>query len=715
MTKVNQNLDFKMLYEKIKTYNKNKEQLKTIEKAYNLAEEKHHGQFRKSGEAYIIHPLNVAYILTDIKADYETICAAILHDTIEDTDITLNDLEREFGHTVRMLVDGVTKINKLDLSADKDAEIATQKKILVGMTEDVRVIILKMADRLHNLRTLWALQEHRQKYNAKETLDILVPIAHRLGMYKLKSELEDLSLRYYKPDVYFAIVETLNKTKKERDTIVQEMLESVSKLLTQNKIKHEIKGRAKSIYSIYKKMDKGKSFSDIYDLNALRIYVNTIQECYQALGIVHSKYTPKPKRFKDYIAMPKSNGYQSLHTTVFGNNGYLFEIQIRTYEMDQIAENGIASHWSYKEGLKTATKNLMDQKLEFFKSIMELQEENDEHFVETVKQDIFENTIYVFTPNGNVIELPSNSTPIDFAYKVHTDIGNKTVGAIVNDNIVPLTYKLKTNDIVKINTSNKAKPSREWINIAKTTQAKNKIKNYFNKIEKSESLKKGEEILKEELRRKKIPILEFLTDENISKILNTYKLKDLDDLYINIGNNKLIVGSIINIVIKKEQTKEEIVLDKIQNKKIKEQNIKKDIIVEGIDNIKVSIASCCDPIPGDEILGYITKGNGISIHRNTCPNIRNSEERIINVHWNVETTKKYQVDLLITANSSKNLLVNIISQTTNNNIAVSSINTLNENTRYKITVSVENKQILEKFINDLKTIQGIQNIERLVK
>ena len=486
MTKVNQNLDFEMLLEKIKTYNKNKDQLKLIQKAYNLAEEKHHGQFRKSGEAYIIHPLNVAYILTDIKADYETICAAILHDTIEDTDLTLNDLEKEFTKTVRILVDGVTKINKLDLGADKDAEIATQRKILVGMTEDVRVIILKMADRLHNLRTLWALQEHRQKYNAKETLDILVPIAHRLGIYKLKSELEDLSLRYLKPDAYFGIVETLNKTKIERDNIVNDMLQSVSKLLSSNGIKHEIKGRAKSIYSIYKKMDKGKSFSDIYDLNALRIFVKTIPECYQALGIIHSKYTPKPKRFKDYIAMPKSNGYQSLHTTVFGNNGYLFEIQIRTYEMDQVAENGIASHWSYKEGLKTHTKDLMEQKLEFFKSIMELQEENDEHFIESVKQDIFENTIYVFTPNGKIIELPADSTPIDFAYKVHTDIGNTMVGAIVNDNIVPLTYKLKTNDIVKINTSKKSTPSREWLNIVKTTQAKNKIKNYFNKIEKNE-------------------------------------------------------------------------------------------------------------------------------------------------------------------------------------------------------------------------------------
>ena len=503
MTKVNEDLTFEKLYEKIKEYNNNEEQLKKIKEAYELASTLHKNQFRKSGEAYIIHPLNVAYILTDIKADYETICAAILHDTIEDTSLTLDDLENQFNHTVRILVDGVTKINKLDLGADKDAEIATQRKILVGMTEDVRVIILKLADRLHNLRTLWALQPHRQKYNAKETLDILVPIAHRLGMYKLKGELEDLSLRYYKPDIYFGIVEALNKTKQERDNIVKDMLKSVSELLEQNNIKFEIKGRAKSIYSIYKKMDKGKSLSDIYDLNALRIFVNTKEECYQVLGIIHGKYAPKPKRFKDYIAMPKNNGYQSLHTTVFGNNGYLFEIQIRTYEMDQIAENGIASHWSYKEGTSGSKKNLMDQKLEFFKSIMELQEETDEQFITSLKQE-FENTIYVFTPNGNVIELPAGATPIDFAYKVHTDIGNTMVGALVNNSIVPLTYELKTNDIVKINTSKTSSPSKEWINIVKTTQAKNKIKNYFNKIDKDEFLKQGEEQLKEELKRKTV-------------------------------------------------------------------------------------------------------------------------------------------------------------------------------------------------------------------
>ena len=713
MTKVNQDLNFERLMYNIKTYIKDEKKLALIEKAYNLANSKHQGQFRKSGEAYIIHPLNVAAILTEINADYETLCAALLHDTIEDADVTPQELEKEFGHTVKILVDGVTKINKLDLGGEKEAEIATQRKILVGMTEDVRVIILKLADRLHNLRTLWALAEHRQKYNAKETLDILVPIAHRLGMYKIKGELEDLSLRYYKPEIYFAIVERLNQTKQERDKIIEEMQENVSNLLKENGIKHEIKGRAKSIYSIYKKMDKGKSFNNIYDLNALRVFVKTKEECYQALGIVHSKYKPMPKRFKDYIAMPKSNGYQSLHTTVFGNNGYLFEIQFRTYEMDEIAENGIASHWSYKEGAK-ASKDFTDQKLQFFKSIMELQDEDDKNFVDSVKQE-FENTIYVFTPNGSVIELPAGATPIDFAYKVHTDIGNTMVGALVNNNIVPLTHELKTNDIVKINTSKKATPRREWLNIVKTTQAKTKIKNYFNKIDKDEFLKKGEEILKDELKRKKIPVTDFITEENIAKILNNYKLNTIDELYINIGAGKLLTGAIINLIIKKEVSKEELVLDKIQNREIKAQNIKSDIIVEGIDDIKINIASCCDPVPGDRILGYITKGNGISIHRDNCPNVRDTEERLINVYWNETTTKKYPVDLLITTNNNKNILLDIISKTTNNNITVNSVNTLNENTRYKINISVENKANLDKFISELKTIPTILNIERLVQ
>lgn len=711
---MNSGITFEILIKKIKKYITDKDKLNLIKKAYELANEKHYGQFRRSGEAYIIHPLSVTDILTDISADYETLCASLLHDVVEDCNVTLEEIEEQFGSNIRVLVDGVTKINKISFGAEKETEIANQRKILVGLADDVRVIIVKLADRLHNMRTLWAIPPHRQKAKAKETLDILVPIAHRLGMYKIKSELEDLSLRYYKPDVYFGIIESLNNTKLERDNIVNDMLKQVSRLLNENGVKHEIKGRAKSIYSIYKKMDKGKSFSDIYDLNALRVYVDTKALCYQALGIVHSVYKPMPKRFKDYIAMPKSNMYQSLHTTVFGNNGYLFEIQFRTYEMDEIAENGIASHWSYKEGSKKTMQDYMEKKLMFFKSIMELREEEDSEFVESVKQDVFKDIIYVFTPLGNVIELPSGSTPLDFAYKVHTDVGNQTVGAIVNDNIVPLSYELKSNDIVKINTNKQSSPNKEWINIVKTHQAKNKIKNYFNKLEKNDFIKKGEELFKDELRRRKISINNFLND-NISFILDSYKLKDLDDLYSSIGSNKLLVGSVINSVIKDIESKEEIVLKKINSSNIKTQSVKNDIIVKGIDNVKTIISSCCTPIPGDKIMGYITKGKGISVHTSNCPNIRNAYERLIEISWNDNISKKYPVNILITTDNNKNILVDIIAKTTNNNIIVNSINMLNENTRYKLTILVENKDQFNKFLVDLKNIPNVLEIERLIQ
>lgn len=454
MRKDKPNLTFDELFDKVSLYIKNVKDKKMITKAYLFAFEKHFGQKRRTGEDYIIHPLNVAYILAEFNADYQTICAALLHDTIEDCDVTKEQIADEFSLEIATLVNGVTKINKLNFSGDNEAMLANHRKILVGLTEDVRILFIKLADRLHNMRTLWILSERRQKENAKETLEILVPIAHRLGMHKIKSELEDLSLRYSKPDVYFSIVEKLNQSKLERNSNVDLMMNCLVELLNKHGIKHKIKGRAKSIYSIYKKLDTGRRFSDIYDLLALRIFVDKEQDCYQTLGIIHSKYRPIPKRFKDYIAMPKENGYQSLHTTVFGENGQLYEIQIRTYSMDQVAEHGVASHWSYKEKGKTIVQSAMEDKLQFFRSIMELSEvvESDEIFVNSVKEDVLNNIIYVFTPKGDVIELPLGSTPIDFAYRVHSRVGDSMVGAIVNGNIVPLDYELKNNDIVKINT-----------------------------------------------------------------------------------------------------------------------------------------------------------------------------------------------------------------------------------------------------------------------
>lgn len=716
-------LTFDKLLDTIKEYLNDEKDLNLITKAYRFAYEKHFGVKRLTGEDYIDHPLNVANILTTIKADAATICAALLHDVMEDCDVSKEEMIEHFGKEITYLVDGVTKINKLNFSGDNEMIIANHRKILVGLSEDVRVIIIKLADRLHNMRTLWVLPEKKQKEKAKETLDILTPIANRIGMNHIKSELEDLSLRYYKPDVYFGIVEDLNQTKSERDNIVKEMIDKVSKILNDNGIEHEIKGRAKSIYSIYKKMDKGKKFRDIYDLLALRVFVNTEQECYHALGIIHSKYRPIPKRFKDYVAMPKTNMYQSLHTTVFGIDGYLFEIQIRTYEMDEIAENGIAAHWSYKEkgsNVKASMQNEMEQKLQFFKSIIELQndESTDEAFVNSVKEDVFKNTIYIFTPRGDVIELPNGSTPIDFAYRVHSNVGDKMVGAIVNGNIVPLDYELKTNDIVKINTNNNSfGPSREWLNIVKTAQAKNKIKAFFNRIDKDEYLKNGQELLAKELRKRKISNADFYTNENVDKILEELKYKTIEDVYINLGNNKLPVGTVINIIYNENSTKEDIILKKATGGQVKNPVVKNDIIVEGIEDIKVNIASCCRPVPGDRIVGYITKGNGISVHRMVCPNVSELEERLINVKWNEVTTKKYPTNILVRALDGKNILLDIISKTSNTDITVQSINTINtsENFMYDITILVTDKEKLSKFINDIEMISNIISVERVIK
>ncbi len=724
MRKDNPNLTFEELYEKVSTYITSKAERKRLSEAYQFASEKHFGQKRLTGEDYIVHPLNVAYILSDINADAATLCAALLHDVIEDCDCTYEEVEKKFGKEIADLVNGVTKINRLKFTCDNEAVIANHRKILVGLCEDVRILIIKFADRLHNMRTLWILPEKKQKDKAKETLDILTPIAHRLGMNQIKSELEDLSLRYYKPDIYFSIVEKLNQTRKERDRIVNEMMSKVSALLTKHHLEHQIKGRAKSIYSIYKKLDKGKRFSDIYDLLALRVFVNTEQDCYQALGIIHSKYRPIPKRFKDYVAMPKPNMYQSLHTTVFGLEGFLFEIQIRTYEMDEIAERGIASHWSYKErgsNVKASMQNTMEQKLQFFREIMELKEEetNDEEFVRSVQEDVLKDTtIYTFTPAGDVIELPQGATPIDFAYCVHSGVGDTMVGAIVNGSIVPLDYVLNDGDIVKINTNkNSSGPSREWIDMAYTSRAKNKIRSFYNRIDKEGYLKTGTETLQKEVRKRKISFNDFYSNENLAKLLEEFHMNDMNELHISIGNGKVTAASIVNSYRNTNRTKEELLLDKVTKGETKNIPVKNDIIVEGIDEIKVNIASCCKPIPGDRIAGYISKGNGINVHREVCPNISDLEERIIEVSWNSEIAKKYSTDILIHASENKDLLLNIISKTSGNDITIQSINTLHTTDGYLfvINVLVKDKETLQKFMNDLLSISSIVQVERVIK
>ncbi len=720
MRKHQKDLTFNALDEKIRTYMTDEEELAVIKKAYEYASEKHFGQKRLTGEDYVIHPLNVAYILTRIKADFETLSAALLHDVAEDCNVSIAEIEEEFGPNIAFLVDGVTKISKLNFSHDSESTINNQRKILVGLSEDVRVIIIKLADRLNNMQTLYVHSEAKQKKIARETLDILTPIAGRLGINSIKQDLEELCLRYLKPDEYYDIVEKLNASKTERDNSVAKMIESVSELLNTHGIEHKIKGRSKSIYSIYKKLEKGKRFSDIYDLLALRIYVETEQECYQALGIIHSKYRPKPKRFKDYIAMPKTNMYQSLHTTVFGVDGLLFEIQIRTYEMDRVAEYGIASHWSYKEkgSVKAVMQNEMEQKLQFFRSIMDLKstEENPEEFVNTVKEEIFQNTIYVFTPLGDVIELPNGSTPVDFAYKVHTNVGDKTTGALVNSHIVPLDYKLKNEDIVKIITNNNSDgPSREWLNFVQTTQAKNKIKAFFNRANREEYLKKGEEILVKELKKRKISSSDFFEDENINRIITDLKVGSLKEIYSNLGSGKFSVDTVISSFEEKGEDKDAIILEKATKGSNKNTDSKALISIDGVNDIKVNLASCCKPIPGDRIVGYITKGYGVTVHRMVCPNVADLDERLIEVKWN-ETFDKLPTSIFVKVNNSKNLLIDVVSKATNQDIPVKrfSMTHLKDEDMIKMTVLVNNKERLLKLMNDIKMVEGVIEVTRVI-
>lgn len=707
-------ITFYDLIEKVRKYNDDDDELRIIEKAYNYAKEKHFTQKRITGDDYITHPLNVAYILTDVNADYKAICAALLHDTIEDSDGNFQEIEKLFGYDIANLVECVTKINRINFNSDSEQMAANQRKILVGLASDVRVLIIKLADRLHNMRTLYVFSPEKQQRKARETLEILTPVAHRLGMYKIKSELEDLCLRYLNPSAYFDILEKLNYKKTEMDEAVGKMLDEVSSLLKEHGIRHEIKGRSKSVYSIYNKLSKGRSFNDIYDILALRVLVDTEQECYLALGLIHSKYKPVPKRFKDYIAMPKSNFYQSLHTTVFGIDGMLFEIQIRTYDMDRVAEYGIASHWSYKEHTSGDSKDAMDQKLAIFRNIIELNEDSStpEEFISSVKKDIlFNDSIFVYTPKGDVIELPNGSTTVDFAYKVHSEVGDKMVGAIVNDNIVPFDYVLKTGDIIKINTSRLSNgPNKDWLNFVVTSQAKNKIKGFYSKIEKDDNINRGMVLLDGYLKKKNITF-EMFQDKYLNKLFDNYKIKDIDEFYMSLGMGKYTIDNMIKSIVKEEEKKKKsITLKGISKKK---QEVDSDILVENMSSIKVTISGCCKPIPGDNIIGYITKGAGITVHRSNCKNIMDLDERLINVKWNDNLNKKYPTDLLIYTNED-DILLDIITKASSNDVVIDSIFTLNKSSLkvLSVTVLVKNIDVLDKFCKDLYNIGSVVKIER---
>ncbi|MBR3116975.1 MAG: bifunctional (p)ppGpp synthetase/guanosine-3',5'-bis(diphosphate) 3'-pyrophosphohydrolase [Bacilli bacterium] len=702
------------LIEVVKKYIDSEEELDTIRKAYDFAKEVHKNDVRLSGEEYMHHPLNVAYILTDLYADSDTLAAALMHDTVHIGKANLSDIEKEFGKDISALVKGITKLNKLNLFTDSENQINYYKKIIIGLTEDVRIIIIKLAERVQNMRTLYVLPIESRKEKAKETIEILVPIAHRLGLSSIKSELEVNSLKYYKPNAFVSVEELLNNTEEERNNAVKEMQRKISELLLENNIKFEIKGRAKSIYSIYNKLQKGKKFSEIYDIYALRVIVDTESECYQVLGIIHSKFKPKTGRFKDYIANPKTNMYQSLHTTVFGYDGKLYEIQIRTHKMDEIAERGIASHWSYKEKGKKL-QNSMEQKLQLFRSIMELNDDkvSAEEFVNTVKDEVLGDSIYVYTPKGDVFELPKGSTPIDFAYKVHTKIGETMVGALVNDTIVPLNSKLEDGDIIKINTNKNSTPSKEWLKYAKTSQAKNKIKAFFSKIDKNEAIEKGKETLDKEIRRRKMNMDDFYGRMDI--VLKEIKIADENELYLGLGTGKYHPATVVGIVLKNDLSKEDFLLEKIIKNRENIIDVKNDILVDGIDEIKVTLANCCNPIKGDEIVGYISRGNGISVHNKDCHNIKDSEDRIVHVKWNNNITKKFKSIISVTGYKKDSILLDIISKSSPNEVVITKVNTINnyQNNIYELTIEVLDLEHLKKYMLDLKQNSDIIDVERV--
>ena len=702
------------LIDAFKEYNDDEEEIKLIKDAYDYASVVHKNDIRLSGEAYMHHPLNVAYILTKLNADSDTISASLLHDVINIGNVTLEEVKDKFGDSIADLVNGITKINKLNLSADSEDHINYYKKIIVGLSEDVRIIIIKLAERCQNMRTLWTIPEDKRREKSKETLEILVPIAHRLGLGELKTELEVLSLKYYKPNEFKTVEEQLDNTEEERNQIVQNMIHEVSDLLDKNNIEYEIKGRAKSIYSIYNKLAKGKKFSEIYDLYALRILVNTVSECYQVMGLIHSVFKPMPRRIKDYIANPKTNMYQSIHTTVFGPYDKLYEIQIRTHEMDRVAEKGIASHWSYKEKGKNI-QDSMEQKLQMFRNIMEIQEEHESagDFVSTVKNEVLSDSIYVYTPRGDVFEMPRGATPIDFAYRVHTKVGESMVGALINDSIVSIDQELKDGDIVKIITNKTATPSIEWINMAKTSQAKSKIKSYFTKMDKEEAITKGKELFIKEIRRRKESINDVM--DKLDDILFNLRLDTEEDLYYSIGTGKYTSIQVVNIAFKESESKEDFVLDKILNKQEIINDYKNDVIVSGIKDIKVSLAKGCKPIKGDPIIGYISKGNGVIVHHKDCKNVLLDGERIIDVKWNDNITKKFETRVNIISSKKDNILVDIVNTASSNNISVSKINTIyNQDTNiYELTIKVDNLKTLNKFFANLKLNRDIVSVERV--
>lgn len=717
------------LEEKLKLYITDPEDFNLIKKAYEFALEKHKGQKRASGEDYIIHPIEVAKILADLEVSPEVVVAGFLHDIVEDCNVTLDQIRELFGDDIAYLVESLTKIKRISTLTLEDLDNQNYRKLFIAMAKDVRVIIVKLADRLHNMRTLAYLTKEKQTRIAQATLDIYAPIAHRLGLSKIKSELENLSLFYLEPEKYEYISSRLNATEKERQSSVQMMIESLHKLLKENNMDFMIYGRAKQIYSIYRKMEKGKSFDELYDLLALRVITDTDVQCYEVLGYIHATYRPIPGRFKDYIAMPKPNMYQALHTTIVGEGGYIFEIQIKTKKMEEVAESGVAAHWKYKEGIKGNDRHLqneIEEKLHWFRDFVSMADEEDQNakeYVENLKKDIFEANVYVLTPRGLVIDLPSGSTPIDFAYKVHTKVGDSAVGAVVNGQLVPLSTPLKTGDVVEIKTSKQhSYPSEGWLEFVKTSQAKNRIKKALLKrnIEenKDELIEHGHDLLFEELKDRGINEKDALKIIEQEKILSSYGYKTLEDFYFAISN-KIVSPITIASKIKQKREGEKNVLDFSKNKK-KSQLVKNrfGISISGNSDMMLTLSQCCSPIPGDEIVGYISKGKGIKIHRKDCSMIKNEKKRLIEASWTEEayTSSMHPVDLIIQANDRANLLVDIMNVFSQNKISVIEISATSHKQELTATlfasILVKDASHLQSICNVLSNINNVYDVKR---